>query len=191
MIRKDPVGPDRMGRFSLWMILPVALALGMMILFAMGLGREGAQDLPSALIDKPVPAFDLPALREGEPGLGTADLVGDGVKLVNIWASWCGPCRVEHPFIEKLAASGVTVHGINYKDDPEKAVGFLEELGDPYTLIGADESGRAGIEWGVYGVPETFIINGSGRIVYKHIGPIQNNDIDTKIIPAIEEAAAR
>ena len=132
----------------------------------------------------------MPPLYEGQPGLSTADLKAPGVKLVNIWASWCVPCRAEHPKLEELAAMGLTVHGINYKDTDAAADRFLQELGNPFTLIGADHSGRVGIDWGVYGVPETFVIDGQGRIVYKHIGPIQGSDIEQRILPAVEQAKA-
>ena len=110
------------------------------------------------------------------------------VYVVEFWATWCGPCRVEHPFLMQLAAEGVQIHGFNYKDTPGQARAFLDELGDPYTRVGEDRTGRAGIEWGVYGVPETFVINGDGMIVYKHVGPIQNRDLETRIRPAIEAA---
>ncbi|MEM6932718.1 MAG: DsbE family thiol:disulfide interchange protein [Pseudomonadota bacterium] len=177
--------------FRPWMIVPGALALVMMAVFFLGLQRDDARDLPSALIDRPAPEFDLAALQDGQPGLSTADLKTPGVKIVNVWASWCGPCRVEHPQIEALAAEGLTIHGINYKDNQANAEQFLIELGDPYSLIGADITGRAGIEWGVYGVPETFVIDGDGNVIYKHIGPIMPEQIETKIRPAIEQAAGR
>lgn len=156
--------------------------------FWFGLTLGNAGDLPSTLIDKPAPATDLPPLLPGKPGLEAAALKDGEVKLVNVWASWCGPCRVEHPFLMQLAASGVDIRGMNYKDAPDQAKAFLAGLGDPYAAIGADESGRAGIEWGVYGVPETFVINGEGRIIYKHVGPIQNDDLEKKILPAIRAA---
>jgi cytochrome c biogenesis protein CcmG/thiol:disulfide interchange protein DsbE len=185
----DETGADpRKGGFRLWMLIPVLAFAGIGALFFAGLGREDARVLPSALIDKPAPDFALPPLREGEPGLSTADLKTGDVTVVNIWASWCVPCRIEHPKIEELARMGVTVHGLNYRDSRANALSFLAELGDPFTLIGFDEKGRQGIEWGVYGVPETFVISGDGRIVYKHIGPIQNDDLETKILPAIEKA---
>ncbi len=144
--------------------------------------------LPSALIDDPVPDTPLEPLFEDRPGLETAALRAPGVKIVNVWASWCGPCRVEHPFLMELAAEGVPIHGVNYKDQPGAAKSFLAELGDPYVAVGQDRSGRAGVEWGVYGVPETFVIDGEGRIVYKHVGPIQNDDLDRRIRPAIAAA---
>jgi cytochrome c biogenesis protein CcmG/thiol:disulfide interchange protein DsbE len=180
----------RKGGFRPWMLIPVLCFAAIGALFIAGLGREDARVLPSALIDKPAPTFDLPPLREGEPGFSTADLKAGDVTVVNIWASWCVPCRIEHPKIEELAGMGVTVHGLNYRDSRANAESFLNELGDPFTLIGFDEKGRQGIEWGVYGVPETFVLTGDGRIVYKHIGPIQNDDLETKVLPAIEKAKA-
>jgi cytochrome c biogenesis protein CcmG/thiol:disulfide interchange protein DsbE len=177
--------------FRLWMMLPALGAVAVLAVFLLGLGREdGGRNLPSTFIGKPAPEFELPPLREGQPGLSSADMTAPGVKLVNIWASWCVPCRVEHPQLTKLAAMGIPVHGINYKDTDAAAEKFLAELGDPFTLIGADRKGRVGIEWGVYGVPETFVVDGQGRIVYKHIGPIQGSDIERKILPAVEKARA-
>ena len=116
--------------------------------------------------------------------------IGDDVRLID----WNVSARYGEPFIKKfreeLAAMGIVVHGINYKDTEEGAIGFLEELGDPFTRIGADRSGRVGIDWGVYGVPETFVIDGEGRIIYKHIGPITGDDLPKKILPAVEKAKA-
>jgi len=180
----------RRGGFRPWMAVPALGAVAVLSTFLLGLGREDADVLPSMLIDKPAPEFALDGLGD-RPGLETADLAGGGVKLVNVWASWCGPCRVEHPFLMALSWEGVTLHGINYKDDPENAEGFLTELGDPYERVGADTTGRVGIEWGVYGVPETYVIDGQGHIVYRHVGPIQGRDVSTKIRPAMEEAASR
>ena len=133
--------------------------------------------LPSTLIGREVPAFELSGLGT-TPGLAAADLKGPGVKLINIWASWCGPCRVEHPKLMALAADGVVIHGLNYKDQPENAEGFLAELGNPYDRIGVDDTGRTGIEFGVYGVPETFVVDAEGRIRYKLVGPILDRNID-------------
>ncbi len=111
------------------------------------------------------------------------------MKLVNFWASWCGPCRAEHPSLARLAAEGVPIYGINYKDEPEKALGFLGELGNPYAGIGADPAGRTAIDWGLYGVPETFVIDGEGRILLRFAGPITERSLASDIRPAI--AAAR
>lgn len=173
---------------KVWMAIPALGALMVMAVFLLGLLQENGDALPSALLDKPVPKFELGPLQDGAPSLTQADLTGPGVKLVNIWASWCVPCRAEHPHIKALAADGIPVHGINYKDTDPDAQAFLEELGNPYTLIGADRTGRAGIEWGVYGVPETFVIDGRGRVIYKHIGPILSANIES-IRAAIASAA--
>ncbi|SET62343.1 DsbE family thiol:disulfide interchange protein [Oceanicella actignis] len=168
-------------------LLPLAVFALIAAMFWGGLGRDH-ETLPSPLVSKPVPEFSLPGLREGEPPLDSALLRAPGVKMVNIWASWCGPCRVEHPFLMQLKALGVPVYGINYKDSRANALRFLEEEGDPFAQVGADEKGRAAIEWGVYGVPESFVVDGQGRIAYKHVGPIQNDDLETKILPALRAA---
>ena len=174
-------------RSRLWALIPLVAFLALAGLAWGMLGRD--QDtLPSALIDKPVPKTDLASLRPGEPNLTTEVISRPGVKLVNVWASWCGPCRIEHPELMKLKAMGVEIDGIDYKDDRSDALGFLQDLGDPFAHVGADVTGRAGIEWGVYGVPETFIVDGDGRIVAKHVGPIQNDDVEKKILPALKRA---
>lgn len=182
----EPTRQKAMRRFGVALPLLVFAALALLFWYALYAGDPSR--LPSALIGKPVPEFALPPLYDGEPGLSTADMKAPGVKLVNVWASWCVPCRAEHPMIEELSAMGLTVHGLNYKDGAEGAKKFLAELGNPFQRIGADRSGRVGIDWGVYGVPETFVIDGEGRIVYKHIGPIQGSDIEKKILPAVEKA---
>lgn len=170
----------------LWRFLPLASFLGIAVFLGIGLYGE-PQKLPSALIDKPVPSFELPPI-DGRPdqGLTTTDLKGN-VTIVNVFASWCVPCRVEHPFITQLADEGYSVHAINYKDAPDDALNWLNQLGDPYELIGADRSGRAGVEWGVYGVPETFIINSEGTIVHKHVGPVHERDLVNTIRPILRE----
>lgn len=173
---------------KLWMMVPALGAVMVLAVFLLGLQRDNATTLPSALLNKPVPDFEITALRDGQAPLTAAVMQEPGVKLVNVWASWCGPCRIEHPNIEALAQEGVTIHGINYKDDDANAEAFLAELGDPYTLIGADRNGRGGIEWGVYGVPETFVIDGNGTIVFKHVGPIVQKDM-AKLREMIAKAA--
>ncbi|MEM9096970.1 MAG: DsbE family thiol:disulfide interchange protein [Pseudomonadota bacterium] len=175
------------------MLLPALVAFLLLAIMGSELLKQGeapgtSNDLPSTLIDRPAPEFALAPLRPDQPGLSTADLQGPGVKIVNVWASWCGPCRLEHPQIEQLAAEGLTIHGINQRDTRQNAERFLAELGDPYKLIGVDQNGRASIEWGVYGVPETFIIDGNGNVIYKHIGPIMPEHIEDRIRPAIAAA---
>ncbi len=179
------------GGFARWAPLAIFLAIAAMLggyLLATQFYGYQRDTLPSALIGREAPETALPPLFADRPGLEPALLRAPGVKLVNVWASWCGPCRVEHPALMQLQAMGVTVHGLNQRDEPANARRFLEELGDPYVGIGVDRTGRAGVEWGVYGVPETFVIDGQGRIVYKHVGPIVNDDLERRILPAIRQA---
>jgi cytochrome c biogenesis protein CcmG/thiol:disulfide interchange protein DsbE len=127
----------------------------------------------------------LEPLRD-DPAPTAADLAAPGVKLVNFWASWCAPCRVEHPILEEIAAAGTPVIGVNYKDTPANALAFLDELGDPYRRIGADATGRTGIDWGIYGVPETFVIDASGNILLRHPGPITRDIFEARFAPLLE-----
>jgi cytochrome c biogenesis protein CcmG/thiol:disulfide interchange protein DsbE len=143
------------------------------------------KEIPSALIGKAVPAFDLPPVQGRAQGLSDADLRGE-VSLLNVFASWCTACRAEHPLFMQLARSGaVPIHGLNYKDRPNDAAAWLDELGDPYSRTGADLNGRVGIDFGVYGVPETFVIGADGRIAYKHIGPVTPQALKDVILPLI------
>lgn len=178
-----------MARFSPLLILPPVAFAAMAGLFAAGMFRDDPDSLPSARAGQVVPAIEMTALGD-KPAFGIEDLKGDGVKLVNFWASWCAPCRVEHPTLTRLAEEGVTIYGINYKDDPENALGFLAELGDPYVAIGADGTGRTGIEWGLYGVPETFVVDGEGRIILRFAGPVTERVLEETIRPALAEAGA-
>ncbi len=178
-----------MARVPVLMILPPAIFAGLAGLFLAGMLRDDGDELPSALIGKTAPLTETAALPGREPF--EPSVLADGqVKLVNFWASWCAPCRVEHPNLDALAKSGVPVYGINYKDDPEKANAFLDELGDPYTAIGTDE-GRVARDWGVYGVPETFVVDGEGRIIERVAGPVTQRAISGRIEPALSEADAR
>ncbi len=152
-------------------LLPLGVFAGLAATFAFSLGRDPSK-LPSALIGRPVPAFALPPVKGRTLGLSNSDLKG-GISLVNVFASWCVPCRQEHPLFLDLNKRGtVPVHGINYKDRPDDAAAWLNELGDPYTRTGADRDGRVSIDWGVYGVPETFVVNRAGIIAHKHVGPL-------------------
>lgn len=165
--------------------LPLAAFVAIAAWFAVGLTRD-PNVLPSALIDRPVPAFTLPALEGADaPALSNEGLRGR-VSLVNVFASWCVPCRAEHPLLMRLAREGrVAVYGIAYKDRAADAAGFLRSLGNPYAAIGHDESGRVGIEWGVYGVPETFIVDAAGRIRYRHVGALTPEVVDRTILPMV------
>jgi cytochrome c biogenesis protein CcmG/thiol:disulfide interchange protein DsbE len=165
-------------------LVPVLVFGAVGIGLAVGLTRDPST-LPSALIDRQAPAFELPGL-EGRDGLSSDDLKGR-VVLVNVFASWCVPCRVEHPVLMRLAEEGVPIFGINYKDPPDQAAAWLAELGNPFEKIGADRNGRVGIEWGVYGVPETFVIDAEGRIRYRFVGPIQARDLDRTLRPMLAE----
>jgi cytochrome c biogenesis protein CcmG, thiol:disulfide interchange protein DsbE len=164
-------------------LLPAAVFALMAAGFYIGLSRD-PDVLPSPLIDEPAPQFDLPPLPGSAKGLSTADLRG-GVSLVNVFASWCVPCRAEHKVLAAFAAlKRVPIYGIDYKDKPMAAADWLAELGNPYAQIGADD-GQTAIAWGVYGVPETFLVDGNGRIRYKHVGPLTQADIDKEILPRI------
>ncbi|MGD9538303.1 MAG: DsbE family thiol:disulfide interchange protein [Alphaproteobacteria bacterium] len=180
--------PSRIRR--LWFVVPVLVFAGVALALGLGLGRQseqGARDVPSALIDKPMPGFTLAPVKGYDAGLSDADIRAAGVSIINVFASWCGPCRVEHPLWVEYAKrpDAVALFGLNYKDKPDDAAGWLARLGDPYTRIGADLDGRVGIDFGVYGVPETFVIDGAGRIVYKHVGVMTQRDLDGKILPVI------
>lgn len=152
--------------------------------------------LPSALIGRPAPDMALPALEglvaDGAaiPGFSRSDLATGEVTVVNVFASWCGPCRLEHPVLMSLKASGARIFGLNYKDAPENARRFLGGLGNPFSRVGVDEAGRAAIEWGVYGVPETFVVDGKGRIAFKFVGPLTEEAAQVKLLPEIEKAKA-
>lgn len=183
---KAEAGSSPKARSVPWLyVAPLIVFVALAAIFWIGLGRD-PRILPSALLDKPVPQFDLPPLLDANPGLATDNLKG-GVTLVNVFASWCLPCRAEHPLLERLAREeGLTIHGINYKDKTGAATAWLAELGNPYDRIGVDSDGRAAIEWGVYGVPETFIVDAQGVIRYKHVGPLMEADIAEKILPVVE-----
>jgi cytochrome c biogenesis protein CcmG/thiol:disulfide interchange protein DsbE len=182
-------------RLPVLALLPLIAFAGLATLFGLGLLGDPSK-VPSALIGKQVPEFSLPPLegatRDGKPvpGLSAADLRTGSVTLVNVWASWCVPCRDEHPLLLALAQEGVRIVGINYKDEPENALRFLGALGTPFAAIGSDRAGRSTVDWGVYGVPETFVVDGEGRIRYKHIGPLTPSAVETVLRPQMEAARA-
>ena len=170
-------------RFPVWGIIPV-VAAALLGAFLWSL-LHPSPDLPSALIGRPMPAFALPPIKGRADGLQTADL-NDRVVLVNFFASWCVPCRAEIPLFLELSRSAVVpIYGIDFKDKPEKILPWLQEAGDPYTRIGADGDGRTGIEFGVYGMPETFVVDAKGAIAYRLVGPVTRSNLDQTILPLI------
>ena len=184
-------------RIPVLVLLPVVIfaALAALFLFQLTLG-EDPHTIPSALIGKKAPETDLPPVAgltdngTPVPGVATADLMGK-VSVVNVFASWCVPCRQEHPLLEDLAkVEGIQLLGINYKDKPENARRFLGSLGNPYQRVGADTAGRTAIEWGVYGVPETFVIDGDGMIRYKFIGPLSSETYQNVFLPELKKIMA-
>lgn len=171
-------------RRRMLVMLPAGVFAGLVVVLGWGLSRN-ARIIPSALIGKTVPEFSLPA-KGRTLGLSSADLKGE-VSLVNVFASWCTACREEHPvFMELRRANAVPIHGINYKDRPQDAAKWLNTMGDPYTRTGADLNGRVAIDWGVYGVPETFVVDADGRIAFKHVGAVTPEVYREKIGPLIE-----
>lgn len=177
-------------------LLPLVMFLALAALFLFRLGSGDPAKIPSALIGRPAPETNLPPIpgleRDGKPvpGINGADFKG-AVSLVNVWASWCVPCHDEAPLLMKLAEdSRIRLVGVNYKDQPENARRFLGRYGNPFVASGADQSGRAAIDWGVYGVPETFIVGRDGRIAYKLVGPITESNLELTLKPQIEKALA-
>ena len=161
---------------------PVLIFTAFVVLFGVGLRQGDPSKLPTALLNKPLPEFAL-------PGLSHSDIVGSAPALLNVWASWCGPCREEHPYLMQLAQDGVPVFGINYKDNQDAAARFLSGLGNPYRASGNDENGSLAIHLGVYGVPETFVIGAGGTILYRHAGPLDETVLRQTILPLVQPAA--
>lgn len=177
-----------MAKISPLMIAPPLIFGAFAVLAGIGMFRDDPDALPSAREGQPAPPVVLTTFS-GKPGFDDATLRDGQVKLVNYWASWCAPCRVEHPNLQALSDEGIPVYGINYKDQLTHAQAFLTELGDPYAGIGRDEQGRMGLDWGVYGVPETYVIDGEGTIILRFAGPITQRVIDSTIRPALAKAA--
>lgn len=167
-------------------LLPPLAFAALAVAFWMGM-QKGDQALPSMMEGHPAAAVRVVPLGDGA-AVTDADLRKPGVKLLNFWASWCEPCRAEHPMLAALKAQGVTIYGINYKDKPEDALKFLSEMGNPYTLLGAD-AGPMALDWGVYGVPETYVIDGKGVVVLRLAGPITAGNLATLVRPAMAKAA--
>jgi cytochrome c biogenesis protein CcmG/thiol:disulfide interchange protein DsbE len=178
--------PSVVARRRLLALLPAASVFGLGGLMAAGLYRR-SDVLPSALIGKSVPTFSLPPVRGRQLGLSSTDLHGS-VSLVNVFASWCVACREEHPVLLGLAKSGrVAMHGIDYRDDPADAAAWLDSLGDPYQRTGADIDGKVAIDWGVYGVPETYVVGADARVRHRHVGALTKDDLEQTILPMVED----
>ncbi len=171
-------------------MMPLIIFGFLVILLVGGLiNAKYVRDVPSPLIDKPVPQFSLPMVEDQQKMFNSDELKGQ-VSLVNIWASWCVSCRAEHEILNYAAKLGVKIYGINYKDEVSDARQWLQMRGNPYVKSAHDLDGRVGIDWGVYGVPETFVIDKKGMIRYKHTGPVYRDDLDKKILPLIKELEA-
>ena len=166
-------------------LLPLGIFAVLVVFLAIGLNLN-PREVPSPLIGKPAPAFDLPQLHQPQARFSPAEMQGK-VWLLNVWASWCVSCRQEHPLLVELAkADVVPIYGLNYKDQREDALRWLKQFGDPYLLSIADTEGRVGIDYGVYGVPETYVIDKAGVIRYKQIGPVTQDVLEKKILPLIK-----
>lgn len=200
-VKSNAAAPGHRPRRRFGVLLPFAVFACLAALFFFGLKAGDPSKLPSALIGKPVPAFDLPPLETADSGSGpnlTSAALGKGTPaIVHFFASWCGPCREEHPVVMALADTlraenpGVPFYGINYKDDASAARRFLGGYGDPYTQIGVDRSGRTAIDFGVYGVPETYVVAGDGTIAFRQAGPLTQEVIEAKILPLLRGKPAR
>lgn len=173
-----------MAKISPLMMAPPLIFIALAGTFYVAMQRENPDELPSALEGKQAPAVQVEPFADTVP-FTDEDLRNGEVKLVNYWASWCAPCRAEHPQLETLADEGVPIYGINYKDKPAQAAGFLEELGNPYAKLGTDD-GHMALNWGVYGVPETYVIDGDGTILLRFAGPITKSILESTIRPALQ-----
>jgi cytochrome c biogenesis protein CcmG/thiol:disulfide interchange protein DsbE len=170
-------------------VAPVLIFLLMLVVFWQGLGRDPSV-VPSPLIGKPAPAFNMPRLGQSELQLSNADLKGE-VALLNVWATWCSGCRQEHDTLLRIAAmNDVPIYGLNWKDDSALALNWLDQLGNPYRATGVDADGRVAIDWGVYGAPETFLIDAQGTVLHKHIAPLTLEIWQRDFVPRIAAARA-
>lgn len=176
-----------MGRIPVLAVLPPVIFAALAGLFLGGMFRDDPDALPSTLVGGPAPAVEVTPIAGLLP-FTRAVLEEPGPKLVNFWASWCAPCRVEHPQLMEIQAEGIPIYGVNYKDDADKARAFLDELGDPFAGIGADDTGRMALEWGVYGVPETFVIGSDGTVLLRFAGPVTDVIMEKRIRPVLEQA---
>jgi len=174
-------------KFPILMVLPPLIFMVLAVTFYVGMQRDNPNDLPSTFIGKLAPEFpDMSVTGYDAP---TAEMITTGqVTLVNFWASWCPPCRAEHPVLLELASQGIPIIGVNFKDDDDKASQYLGRDGNPFSAVGFDPAGRTAIEWGVTGPPETFILDGSGKIVFKFTGPLVGSDYENRFLPTLSQA---
>jgi cytochrome c biogenesis protein CcmG/thiol:disulfide interchange protein DsbE len=178
------------GWYRLLYLVPFAafIGLALFVLYHRIGARSDPSLVPSQLADKKAPAFTVPALRDGEPEIASAAFAGKPV-VINFFASWCIPCRAEHPMLEALHRDGADIVGIAYKDKPEATLKFLDQLGDPYTRIGADRDGRLGIDWGITGVPETYVLDAAGTVRFWQRAPLSDSDVTARIEPLLKALA--
>ena len=175
-----------MKKINIKYFLPVGFVILFLIFFSQVLNKDVTK-LSSQLIQKPVPDFNMPSLLNEKETLSYSDIAGSDIAIVNIWASWCIPCRSEHEILMLLSKTkGLDLFGINYKDDNKNAEAFIKKLGNPFKKIGVDKTGRSSMVWGVYGVPETFIIH-KGVVIYKHIGPIHMSELEDIVLPILSK----
>lgn len=171
---------------------PLAVFAVLALALFIGLFREDRDALPSVYIDRPIPEFEMRALDDAQATVSSQDIRGAQPVVLNFWATWCGPCIVEHPKLMELSGRpDIRMIGLNYDHDTEKALAFLEREGNPFDLVGHEKKRKAWIDFGVAALPETFVIAGDGTVVYKHVGPINPGELEEKILPAVEEARRR
>ncbi|MDC0738526.1 DsbE family thiol:disulfide interchange protein [Cognatishimia sp. SS12] len=178
-----------MAKVSALMIAPPAVFLGLATLFLVGMQRENPDELPSSIVGQAAPPITVETLPGVTP-FTDADLRAGQLTLVNFWASWCGPCRVEHPTLMQLKDEGIDILGVNYKDVPANGAAFLAELGNPFAKGGADPNGKMALTWGVYGVPETYLIDADGTVLARVAGPVTQRELTTRLRPVLDAARA-
>ncbi|MGI9393428.1 MAG: DsbE family thiol:disulfide interchange protein [Boseongicola sp.] len=178
-----------MTKFPPLAVVPPIVFAAIAWLFYSGMLRDDPDSLPSAFVDQDAPRVSVEPLSGLMP-FSDELLHVSGPKLINFWASWCAPCRVEHPQLMTLEAEGLKIYGVNYKDDPARARNFLDRFGDPYKGIGADPDGRMALDWGVYGIPETFVVDGNGKVIFRFAGPVTDVILRKRIRPALAKALA-
>ena len=182
-------GVRRMARVSPLMLAPPLIFAGFVVFAAIGMFRDHPNELPSTRVGGPAPGL-TDATLASFAGVAKDDLARGKVTLVNFWASWCPPCRAEHPRLLEMAAGGIPIIGVNFRDREGPASGYLERDGNPFVAVAFDPQGRSAIDWGVTAPPETFILNGDGRVLFRYVGPLVGSDYEQRFLPALKEAMA-